>query len=56
MIHKNVPGVVCLTVLPIVAMAQGGAAPPAPLALPTKIALVSILSALVGTSEGQKDL
>jgi outer membrane protein len=62
MTHKNariiVDALAFAFVLPIVAMAQGGstASPSASLLLPVKIGVVSIQSAIVGTSNGQRDL
>jgi outer membrane protein len=58
MTHKNTRIILCAFVLPMVAMAQSGNAgsPSAPLALPNKIVIVSIQSAIVGTNDGQKDL
>jgi outer membrane protein len=50
--------VVVAFILPTVVMAQGGGAatPGTPLALPTKVGIVSIQSAIVQTNDGQNDL
>jgi Skp family chaperone for outer membrane proteins len=59
MTHQNARiFIVDAFILPAVAMAQGEstATPSAPLALPTKIGIVSIQSAIVATNDGQNDL
>ena len=57
MIHKKVCTILLAFVLPTVAMAQGGtASPSAPPTSPTRIGIVSIQSAIVGTNDGQKSL
>jgi outer membrane protein len=57
MIHKKVHTILLAFVLPTVATAQGGTASlSAPPTLPTRIGVVSIQSAIVGTNDGQKGL
>src|SRR5580692_7442013 len=62
MTHKNariiVDAVALAFLLSIVAMAQSGgtASPSASLVSPAKIGVVSIQNAIVGTSDGQRDL
>lgn len=55
MIHKKVRIILLAFASPIVAMAQGGtASPSAAPTLPTRVGIVSIQSAIVGTNDGQK--